>query len=235
MKYSSLLFITILSFGMICTPHFTFAETIKAAAYLSPVDKDGSKRRAYGYVIFEQESMANTNNKNTNRVKVDVSGLMGFPKGDYGFHIHQYGDMIQPGTHFIPICTEPDPTVTPATKSSCEDDVTHGFPLTDVNNKYQAGDLGNIRCDANGGCKICICTANPQDSEGVDGAPSKKYNPPTCDNCEKSYHFKGEKFTLQPPPPSVTDDIDRSVVGRALVVHAKVDNGGPPFGDVCSI
>ena len=69
----------------------------------------------------------------------------------------------------------------------------------------------------------------------MEGSPSKEYNKPTCINCKKSQQFKGEKFTLQPPPPSVIDDIDRSVVGRALVVHSKVDNGGPPFGDVRSV
>ena len=46
-------------------------------------------------------------------------------------------------------------------------------------------------------------------------------------------NFKGEKFTLRPPPVSVTNDIDRSVVARALVVHSQVDHGGPPFGNVC--
>ena len=43
--------------------------------------------------------------------------------------------------------------------------------------------------------------------------------------------FKGEKVTLRPPPSSV-DDIDRSVTARAIVVHEKADNGGPPFGGV---
>lgn len=210
------------------------AEKIKAAAYMSPVDKPTTGDKAkYGYVIFEQEAntQANENQKNTNPVKVDVSNLRGFQPGLYGFHIHQYGDLVQPGTHFIPICTEPDPTTT-APPSSCADDATHGFPLNPNNNVYQAGDLGNIQCTANGRCKICACTVNKVPSKSVEGVDSFTYNAPTCTNCQDSQFFKGEKFTLQPPPPNLLDDIDRSVVARAIVIHEKTDHGGPPFGGV---
>ena len=119
MKYIS--FIIAVSLLFISTTYFVSAEKIRAAAYLSPVDKAGGKAK-YGRVIFEQDTMTNPEDKNINPVKVDVSELKGFPEGLYGFHIHQFGDLIQPGTHFIPICTGPDPTepttTTPA-PSSC--------------------------------------------------------------------------------------------------------------------
>ena len=232
MKYIS--FIIAVSLLFISTTYFVSAEKIRAAAYLSPVDKAGGKAK-YGRVIFEQDTMTNPEDKNINPVKVDVSELKGFPEGLYGFHIHQFGDLIQPGTHFIPICTGPDPTeptTTTAAPSSCQDDATHGFPLG-TNNKYQAGDLGNIKCKADGTCQICVCTTNEATETGLEGITKIKYNDPTCNNCQDSQNFKGEKFTLRPPPVSVTNDIDRSVVARALVVHSQVDHGGPPFGNVC--
>ena len=224
----------------LCLSKFlALGATIRAAAYVTPAEgARGAAKSHYGYIIFSQDTPTVANTKNTKPVTVDVSNLRGFPTGLYGFHVHQFGDLESPGTHFIPICSEPDPTSPGANVTSCTDDTIHGFPLTG-SNKYQAGDLGNIRCDGNNignsnNCKICECTVNTE-TETTNGdsgiAQRTKYLAPTCNTCTSTKQFKGEKVTLRPPPSSV-DDIDRSVTARAIVVHEKADNGGPPFGGV---
>ena len=88
--------------------------------------------------------------------------LARFSTGLY-FHVHQLGT-LRVQEHISFPYAQPDPTSPGANVTSCTDDTVHGFPLTG-NNKYQAGDLGNIQCDANNinnnnNCKICKCTAN---------------------------------------------------------------------------
>ena len=239
MKTSSATGFQLLVVALCLSKFSALGATITAAAYVTPVDEAKNTAKShYGYIKFSQDTPTVENTKNTNPVTVDVSNLRGFPTGLYGFHVHQFGDLESPGTHFIPICSEPDPTSPGANVTSCTDDTVHGFPLTPGNNKYQAGDLGNIQCDANNidnnnNCKICKCTANTETEQTNQdsGTQRTKYLAPTCNECTSTKQFKGEKLTLRPPPASV-DDIDRSITARAIVVHAKTDNGGPPFGGV---
>ena len=72
MKYIS--FIIAVSLLFISTTYFVSAEKIRAAAYLSPVDKAGGKAK-YGRVIFEQDTMTNPEDKNINPVKKSSSFL----------------------------------------------------------------------------------------------------------------------------------------------------------------
>lgn len=234
MKMSSATGFQLLVVALCVSKFSALGATITAAAYVSPVTKTSTKSH-YGLITFSQDTPAVANTKNTNVVTVDVSKLRGFPTGTYGFHVHQFGDLESPGTHFIPICSEPDPTSPGANSTSCIDDTIHGFPLTPGNNKYQAGDLGNIKCDGNqmatsNNCKICKCTVNTG-TETTNFGTKTKYLAPTCTACTSTKQFKGEKLTLRPPPSSA-NDIDRSITARAIVVHKEADHGGPPFGGV---
>lgn len=106
------------------------------------------------------------------KVQVKLHGLT--PNSTHGFHVHELGDVSAPdatsaGGHFSP---EGHP---------------HGSPDAD---KHHAGDLGNLKADANGN----VDTSMTVDFLSLDG--------------------------------------EHSVLGRALILHAKADDlKSQPSGD----
>lgn len=101
-----------------------------------------------------------------------VSGLT--PDGEQAFHIHEFGD-----------CSSADGTSAGGHYNPEKHD--HALPMKEVRH---AGDLGNLKANAEGKATIDI----------------------TVDN----FSINGEK---------------NPIIGRGVIVHAKVDDGGQPTGN----
>ena len=133
----------------------------QVVAVMQPTD--GNK--AGGTVVFTQT-------KDGVKVEANITGLS--PDSEHAIHVHQFGDVRLgngkgAGGHYNP------------------EGHDHGLPATD---KRHAGDLGNLKADANGAASYTITAKN------ISVAGLK--NP---------------------------------VVGRGVIIHAKVDDGGQPTGN----
>ena len=121
--------------------------------------------KAGGTVVFTQT-------KYGVKVEANITGLS--PNSEHAIHVHQFGDVRLDngkgaGGHYNP------------------EGHDHGLPAKD---KRHAGDLGNLKADANGAASYTIVAKNIS----VAGL----HNP---------------------------------VVGRGVIIHAKVDDGGQPTGN----
>ena len=121
--------------------------------------------KAGGTVVFTQT-------KDGVKVEANITGLS--PNSEHAIHVHQFGDVRLDngkgaGGHYNP------------------EGHDHGLPAKD---KRHAGDLGNLKADANGAASYTIVAKNIS----VAGL----HNP---------------------------------VVGRGVIIHAKVDDGGQPTGN----
>ena len=121
--------------------------------------------KAGGTVVF-------TRTKDGVKVEANITGLS--PNSEHAIHVHQFGDVRLDngkgaGGHYNP------------------EGHDHGLPAKD---KRHAGDLGNLKADANGAASYTIVAKNIS----VAGL----HNP---------------------------------VVGRGVIIHAKVDDGGQPTGN----
>jgi Cu-Zn family superoxide dismutase len=121
--------------------------------------------KAGGTVVFTQT-------KDGVKVEANIAGLS--PNSEHAIHVHQFGDVRLDngkgaGGHYNP------------------EGHDHGLPAKD---RRHAGDLGNLKADANGAASYTIVAKNIS----VAGL----HNP---------------------------------VVGRGVIIHAKVDDGGQPTGN----
>ncbi len=144
------------------TPHGSqWSGLAQVVAVMQPTE--GNK--AGGTVVF-------TRIKDGVKVEANITGLA--PGSEHAIHVHQFGDIRLgngkgTGGHYNP------------------EGHDHGLPATA---KRHAGDLGNLKADANGAASYTVVAKN------ISVAGLK--NP---------------------------------VVGRGVIIHAKVDDGGQPTGN----
>jgi len=106
-----------------------FEDITKAVAVLHPTQGNNVR----GTIYFERVTHKDT------RVTGTITGLT--PNGTHAIHVHEYGD-----------CTAPDAT----SAGGHYNPQGHHHALPDEDTQRHAGDLGNLRADANGKATIDI-------------------------------------------------------------------------------
>ncbi|MFP6737308.1 MAG: superoxide dismutase family protein [Planctomycetota bacterium] len=137
----------------------------KGAGQVVAVMQPTEGNKAGGTVVFTQT-------KDGVKVEANITGLS--PDSEHAIHVHQFGDIRLgngkgTGGHYNP------------------EGHDHGLPATA---RRHAGDLGNLKADANGTASYTILAKNIS----VAG-------------------------------------LNNPVVGRGVIIHAKVDDGGQPTGN----
>ncbi len=137
----------------------------KGAGQVVAVMQPTEGNKAGGTVVFTQT-------KDGVKVEANITGLS--PDSEHAIHVHQFGDIRLgngkgTGGHYNP------------------EGHDHGLPATA---RRHAGDLGNLKADANGAASYTILAKNIS----VAG-------------------------------------LNNPVVGRGVIIHAKVDDGGQPTGN----
>ncbi len=145
--------------------HHKHGSQWKGVPQVVAVMQPTAGNKAGGTVVFTQT-------KDGVKVEANITGLS--PNSEHAIHVHQFGDVRLDngkgaGGHYNP------------------EGHDHGLPAKD---KRHAGDLGNLKADANGAASYTIVAKNIS----VAGL----HNP---------------------------------VVGRGVIIHAKVDDGGQPTGN----
>ena len=145
--------------------HHKHGSQWKGGPQVVAVMQPTAGNKAGGTVVFTQT-------KDGVKVEANITGLS--PNSEHAIHVHQFGDVRLDngkgaGGHYNP------------------EGHDHGLPAKD---KRHAGDLGNLKADANGAASYTIVAKNIS----VAGL----HNP---------------------------------VVGRGVIIHAKVDDGGQPTGN----
>ena len=145
--------------------HHKHGSQWKGVPQVVAVMQPTAGNKAGGTVVFTQT-------KDGVKVEANITGLS--PNSEHAIHVHQFGDVRLDngkgaGGHYNP------------------EGHDHGLPAKD---KRHAGDLGNLKADANGAASYTIVAKNIS----VAGL----HNP---------------------------------VVGRGVIIHANVDDGGQPTGN----
>ena len=171
---STFLLLALAGIGTSCTgvlhqgvsgSHHKHGSQWKGVPQVVAVMQPTAGNKAGGTVVFTQT-------KDGVKVEANITGLS--PNSEHAIHVHQFGDVRLDngkgaGGHYNP------------------EGHDHGLPAKD---KRHAGDLGNLKADANGAASYTIVAKNIS----VAGL----HNP---------------------------------VVGRGVIIHAKVDDGGQPTGN----
>ncbi len=175
-RYFGFVFLAFVCIGISCNiaqlshpgasaDHHKHGSQWKGVGQVVAVMQPTEGNKAGGTVVFTQT-------KDGVKVEANITGLS--PDSEHAIHVHQFGDVRLgngkgAGGHYNP------------------EGHDHGLPATD---KRHAGDLGNLKADANGAANYTITAKN------ISVAGLK--NP---------------------------------VVGRGVIIHAKVDDGGQPTGN----
>ena len=171
-RYFGFVFLAFVCIGISCNiaqlshpgasaDHHKHGSQWKGVGQVVAVMQPTEGNKAGGTVVFTQT-------KDGVKVEANITGLS--PDSEHAIHVHQFGDVRLgngkgTGGHYNP------------------EGHDHGLPATD---KRHAGDLGNLKADANGAASYTITAKN------ISVAGLK--NP---------------------------------VVGRGVIIHAKVDDGAP--------